>query len=408
MVSEPSLWMGWLLAAAPHNGLGSELLGRLDVCLVAVYSSLRKSPHLAKETNACVLDVSVSIVFREGSSDMSSYSLDSLMDFLEHARQRYIGVVPDPFLQGEMAQRLFPPGISDDYADREGLWGTLRELKESGDTVSGIVTGWNRGGLLVRWEDLQGFVPASQLKDVPVFEDDASRDDLLSRWVGEELTLKIIELDPNRNRLVFSERAALWGPGQAERLMTELKVGQVREGVISNVCDFGVFVDLGGIDGLIHISELSWGRVTHPSNLMQIGDKLDVYVLSIDHDSHHVGLSAKRLQVNPWSLAETKYATGDIVEATVTNVVDFGAFVQLEEGLEGLVHISELSYDRVHHPSQIVQVGDRVRVRILRIESEKHRLSLSMKQAEDTPLTDSYDIDTSGLETDDLPDASLY
>lgn len=339
---------------------------------------------------------------------MSSYSLDSLMDFLEHARHRYTNVAPDRFLPGEMAQGLFAPRSPDNHAEREDLWDTLRDLKDRGDTVNGIVTGWNRGGLLVRWEDLQGFVPASQLKEVPVFEDDASRDDLLSRWVGEDLTLKIIELDPNRNRLVFSERAALWGPGQAERLMSELKVGQVREGMVSNVCDFGVFVDLGGIDGLIHISELSWGRVTHPSNLLQIGDKLDVYVLSIDRASHHVGLSAKRLQVNPWSLAETKYSTGDIVDATVTNVVDFGAFVQLEEGLEGLVHISELSYDRVHHPSQIVQVGDCVRVRILRIESDKHRLSLSMKQLEDAPLSDGYDIDAADLEPNDSPDASLY
>jgi small subunit ribosomal protein S1 len=357
---------------------------------------------------ASLLDVSASIVFGEDSRDMSSYSLDSLKHFLEHARQRYSGALSDRFLHRETAHHfLSSPSSPDNHAERESLWDSLRELKEAGDTVHGIVTGWNRGGLLVRWEELQGFVPASQLKEVPVFEDDASRDDLLSRWVGEDLVLKIIELDPNRNRLVFSERAALWGPGQGERLMDELKVGQIRDGVVSNVCDFGVFVDLGGIDGLIHISELSWGRVTHPSNLLQIGDEIEVYVLSIDHASHHVGLSAKRLQLNPWSLAEDRYAMGDIVEATVTNVVDFGAFVQLEEGLEGLVHISELSYDRVQHPRQVVEAGDRVRVRILRIESEKHRLSLSIKQVQDEPLSDSYDIDTSDLATDS-PDASLY
>jgi small subunit ribosomal protein S1 len=340
---------------------------------------------------------------------MSGYNLDSLADFLEHARQRYSMSMPDRFSHDEAAHRF----IAEDadaigYARRDGLWGTLQELQDRGETVSGIVTGWNRGGLLVRWEDLQGFVPASQLREVPLFEDDASRDELLSRWVGEELDLKVIELDPRRNRLVFSERAALWGPKQGERLLAELDEGDVREGVVSNVCDFGVFVDLGGIDGLIHISELSWGRVTHPANLLHIGDKIQVHVLSIDRASHHVGLSLKRLQPNPWSMAEAKYAIGDIVEATVTNVVDFGVFVQLEEGLEGLVHISEMSEERVQHPRQLAQVNDRVRVRILRIECEQHRLSLSIKQAQEKPPDEDGEEPFGSDEGTHRPEAYLY
>lgn len=340
---------------------------------------------------------------------MSGYSLDSLAEFLEHARRRYGMNMPDRFLQRQDAHPFITESADlGGYVKHDGLWEALQEVQERGETVNGIVTGWNRGGLLVRWEDLQGFVPASQLRQVPIFEDDASRDELLSRWVGEELNLKVIELDPRRNRLVFSERAALWGPKQGERLLADLQEGDVREGVVSNVCDFGVFVDLGGIDGLIHISELSWGRVTHPSHLLRIGDRVTVYVLSIDRESRHVGLSLKRLQPNPWSTAEDKYAVGDIVEATVTNVVDFGAFVQLEEGLEGLVHISEMAEERVQHPRQLVEVGERVRVRILRIECDQHRLSLSIKQTRQDPPLDGDDGEGHDRGEEQQPDAFLY
>ncbi len=341
---------------------------------------------------------------------MDGYSLDSLASFLEHARRRYSLSMPDRFSHDEAAHQFITEATTAaEYGKKDGLWEVLQGLQDRGETVSGIVTGWNRGGLLVRWQDLQGFVPASQLREVPIFEDDASRDELLSRWVGEELELKVIELDPRRNRLVFSERAALWGPKQGERLLAELQVGDVRQGVVSNVCDFGAFVDLGGIDGLIHISELSWGRVTHPGNLLHIGDEITVYVLSIDRASHHVGLSLKRLQPNPWSMAEARYAVGDVVEARVTNVVDFGAFVQLEEGLEGLVHISEMSEERVQHPRQLVQVGDAVRVRILRIESEQHRLSLSIKQAMEGSLLDEVDDEPFDPDGDEQgPETYLY
>ncbi len=341
---------------------------------------------------------------------MSGYSLDSLADFLEHARRRYDLPMPDRFSHSENAHRFISePHGEDDHHKHDGLWNALQELRDRGETVSGFVTGWNRGGLLVRWKELQGFVPASQLREVPVFEDDTQRDEVLSRWVGEELNLKVIELDPRRNRLVFSERAALWGPKQGERLLAELQEGDIRDGVVSNVCDFGVFIDLGGLDGLIHISELSWGRVTHPSKLLSIGDRVTVYVLSVDQANRHVGLSLKRLQPNPWDIAEEKYAVGDLVEATVTNVVDFGAFVQLEEGLEGLVHISEMAEERIQHPRQIVQPGDRVWVTILRVESEQHRLSLSMKQAqESTPLAEDDDEMPSVDGEHHPPEAYLY
>ena len=243
------------------------------------------------------------------------------------------------------------------------------------------MAGWNRGGLLVRWDRLQGFVPTSQLSDIPVFEDDELRDEKLASWVGEVLRLRVIELDRSRNRLVLSERATAWGPKDGERLMSVITPGETRVGYVSNICDFGAFVDLGGIDGLIHISELSWGRVTHPGELLSIGQRVEVSVLAVDKENGRVALSTKRLRPNPWATVDERYGVGQTTEAIVTNVVDFGAFAQLEEGLEGLIHISEMSEAQVEHPSDVVSSGDHVLVRILRIDSANHRLGLSMTQA---------------------------
>ncbi|NLT74043.1 MAG: S1 RNA-binding domain-containing protein [Chloroflexi bacterium] len=335
---------------------------------------------------------------------MYTYSLDSLAVFLQRARQRY-GLGRGAQVIGRSAAAPAPapePEISEISQSRRLLWETLERIKEAGEPVIASVTGWNRGGLLVRWEELQGFVPASQLRDVPVLQDDDSRDELLSRWVGQDLTVKVLELNAGRNRLVFSERAAAWGPRQGEHLLAELAVGDVREGIVSNVCDFGAFVDLGGIDGLVHISEISWGRVSHPSAHLSIGESVRVLVLTIDRERNHIGLSIKRLKQNPWAMADVRYGIGDVVEAEVTNLVDFGAFVQLEQGLEGLVHISELSDQHVTHPSEIVGVGQRVKLRVLRVEKDQHRLSLSLKQV-DSPETDGGDGEARLNE--ELPDA---
>lgn len=308
---------------------------------------------------------------------MSIYNLESLADFVNKALVRSRASSNS----GAVTKGIEVDGsggVAAQNSTFDAAWTRLAEISQEDQVTTGIVTGWNRGGLLVRWNELQGFVPASQLKEVPLFDSDDSRDEKLSRWVGEELQLKVIEIDRSRNRLVFSERATTWGPKDGERLLAAIRPGDVYDGYVSNICDFGAFVDLGGIDGLIHISELSWGRVIHPSKHLEIGQKVRVYVLSVDRAGHHVGLSIKRLLPNPWSVAEEKYAPGDLVEATITNVVDFGAFAQIEDGLEGLIHISELSEGRLEHPSEVVAPGDVVRVRILRIDAARHRLSLSM------------------------------
>jgi len=278
-----------------------------------------------------------------------------------------------------------PPARAPSSPDVESAWRDAELAFHDGRIVEGIVTGWNRGGLLVRWNSLQGFVPASQLKKVPVFEDEISRDEQLSRWVGEELQLKVIELDRSRNRLVLSERATMWGPKDGERVMAEIAPGETWRGYVSNLCSFGAFVDLGGIDGLVHLSELSWGRVGHPREVLTIGQEVEVYVMSVDRSNRRIALSIKRLQPDPWTVVSDKYNLGQLVPATITNVVDFGAFAQIEEGLEGLVHISELSETRVAHPAQVVKPGDQVQVRILRIDSANHRLGLSMRQVVEQP-----------------------
>ena len=270
----------------------------------------------------------------------------------------------------------------------DAAWQNALRTYHEGQTVQCIVTGWNRGGLLVRWNELQGFVPASQLKEMPVFDDETSRDEVLAHWVGEELAVKVIEIDRTRNRLVFSERATIWGPKDGDHLLAEITPGEVREGRVSNLCDFGAFVDLGGVDGLVHISELSWGRVTHPRELLSLGESVRVYVISVDQDNRRVALSLKRLHPDPWSVVERKYAPGTIVPAVITNVVDFGAFARIEDGLEGLIHISELSSSAVTYPTEVVQPGDQVQVRVLRVDSANHKLGLSLKLDGNMPPSD--------------------
>jgi len=312
-------------------------------------------------------------------------SLESLSSFLEEASRRYrsdtekqpnsSNVANLGELQGDLDISSFelPPELDAD-------WDRATQAFQEGQIITAIVTGWNRGGLLARWGQLQGFIPASQLKKVPVSEGEYSRDETLARWVGEELDLKIIELDKSRNRLVFSERASLWGQQDVEELVKEIKPAQVRRGYVSNLCDFGAFIDLGGVDGLIHISELSWGRVTHPREFLHIGQEIQVHVLSVDRDNQRVALSLKRLQPNPWASVKERYHIGQIVGAKITSVVGFGAFAQIEQGLEGLIHISEISETRVTNLDELLTAGDDVQVRILHIDSEHHRLGLSMRQ----------------------------
>jgi len=323
---------------------------------------------------------------------MAAGSLDLLTQFVEKASRRYQlldnQLEPDRRQQSVLVEDYKPAQARSIPLALETAWVRAAEANAQGKVITSIVTGWNRGGLLVRWDELQGFVPTSQLRDVTMFECDQPREDKLASLLGEELELKIIELDKERNRLIFSERATIWGPHDGEVLLKHIKPGETRRGQVSNLCEFGAFVDLGGVDGLIHLSELSWRRISHPRELLTIGQQVDVYVIDVDRENHRVALSIKRLRPNPWTTVDTNYQVGQDVTAVVTNVVDFGVFAQIEDGLEGLVHISELE-TQVKHPNEVVAVGDQVTVRIVRIDSPNHRLGLSMRQAQQTDNPDS-------------------
>jgi small subunit ribosomal protein S1 len=241
------------------------------------------------------------------------------------------------------------------------------------------VVGFNRGGLLVEWRTLRGFVPASQLMSFPATDNYVIRRNLLTEKVGQSLLLRIIEIDAGKNRLIFSERAAQVQSGTRTELLQRIKVGDIIVGHITNLVEFGAFADLGGLEGLIHISELSWGRVGHPSDILQRGQHVQVYVLEVDPDMSRIALSLKRLNPDPWATVETRYRIGEVIEGRITNVVDFGAFACLEDGLEGLIHFSELAEGHFLHPRNVVAEGDTVRAKIMTIDSKARRIGLTLR-----------------------------
>jgi small subunit ribosomal protein S1 len=264
-------------------------------------------------------------------------------------------------------------------------WAWACSLYESDDTVDLNVIGYNRGGLLVEARSLRGFIPISHLVAVDIADDEETRNQQLAGLVDTDLKLKVIEFDPERGRLVFSERAALAGPGKRVELLQKLQAGDQVEGVVTNITRFGVFVDLGGVEGLIHVSELSWGRVRHPSDVIECGEDLYVQVINVDRDQGRVALSLKELLPDPWETVGNRFKVGDVVEGAVTNVVKFGAFVGIEDGLEGLIHVSELGDGNFLHPRNVLAEGEDVRVRIINIDPTERRLGLSLRQVPQHP-----------------------
>jgi small subunit ribosomal protein S1 len=261
-------------------------------------------------------------------------------------------------------------------------WEQARKIYDSDETVMLEVIDYNRGGLLVESDELQGFVPISHLVNIdcdPGNQAEEERGQLLSAYLTSVLKLKVIECDPERGRVVLSERAALFEPGRRMQLLENLQPAERISGTVTNVTDFGVFVDLGGLEGLIHVSELSWGRVRHPAEVVKVGEDVQVYVISIDQDRQRVALSLKRMCPNPWETAEDRYHSGQEVEAVITSVMPFGAFARLEEGLDGLIHVSEMSFgDELVKPREVVVEGQRVQVRVLHVDANKQRLGLSL------------------------------
>lgn len=289
-------------------------------------------------------------------------------------------------------------------------WEEARRLLDTDDVVEITITGYNKGGVLVRWNRLEGFIPSSHLVSANMA---AESRDALNNLVNSVLAVKVIEVDQDRRRLIFSEREAQreWRAQQKAKLLAELKEGDVVDGTVTGLRDFGAFVNIGGADGLIHVSELAWHRVDHPRDILGVGEVIEVYVLNLDRDTNRIALSRKRLLPDPWDNASGVYHEGQLVEGTVTNVVDFGAFVALDDGLEGLLHLSEMGDGSLKEPYSYLQKGDRLSLRISHLEPEKRRVGFTQRwgteaesgeEGEEQPTPAEPDVpDTDEAATDD-------
>lgn len=261
-------------------------------------------------------------------------------------------------------------------------WATVQRAYAADQIVCLTVHGYNRGGLLVQADSVQGFVPLSHLVDVPNTASETERRELLAAYVGRVLQLKVIECEPEQERVIFSERAAQAGEGRRKMLFESLQPGAIVVGTVTNITEFGAFVDLGGVEGLVHVSELSWGRVQHPTDLLTLGQRVRVLVLQINCENCRIALSIKRLCPNPWETAIERYQPGDVVPAEITTTTRFGAFARLEEGIEGLIHISSISSSGAVNLRSLLVPGRQVHVRILHLDADRRRLGLGLVQPE--------------------------
>jgi small subunit ribosomal protein S1 len=281
--------------------------------------------------------------------------------------------------------------LSKEKAAKIKIWDDIREIYENDGVISGTITSRVKGGLAVDI-GLQAFLPGSQVDLRPIRDMDS--------LVNKQLDFKIVKYNKRRGNIVLSRRALLESERQSlrEKTLGALEEGTVLKGVVKNITDYGLFIDLGGIDGLVHITDMSWGRVGHPSELHQVGDEITVKILSFDRDRERVSLGIKQLASDPWTDAEVKYPVGQKVKGRIVSLTDYGAFVEVEEGVEGLIHVSEMSWTRkVRHPSQIVSVGDELEAMVLNLDVQKKRISLGLKQVEPNPwdiIAEKYPVGT--------------
>lgn len=279
-------------------------------------------------------------------------------------------------------------------AQEDQDWREAEQLLANQEVYQGTVAGFNKGGLLVKIGKVRGFVPASQLHPGRRKRGEgAVQDEHWGATLGEAVQVKVIEVDRARNRLILSERAAMkeWRESQKDRLLAELQEGDVRTGTVISLTDFGAFVDLGGADGLVHLSEMSWKRVNHPKEVLQVGQEVSAYVLSVDRERKRIGLSLRRLESDPWSTVHERYRIGQLVEGTITKLAKFGAFARLKDDpeIKGLIHISELSDGHVQHPREAVHEGQLVTLRVVRIDADKRRIGLTLKGVSSARYADS-------------------
>lgn len=296
--------------------------------------------------------------------------------------------------------------VSATKAKQNEDWLRAEEMMANEEIYTGVVADANRGGLIVPFGELRGFVPASHVVDLARGLNEDERKDNLSGLVGQTISVKIIEVNRRRRRLVLSQREAQreMRDARKDNLLETLQEGEVRRGVVSGLRDFGAFVDLGGADGLIHISELAWHRVKHPRELLNVGDEVEVYVLRLDHEGRRIGLSLKRLQPNPWTQVDELYHVGQVVEGTISRVTQFGAFVSLEPGIEALLHASQISDPPPADPTLLLHEGQVIQARVISIESHRQRLGLTIRDVDNGDLLDSAE---AGAEIETETEAAL-
>lgn len=281
--------------------------------------------------------------------------------------------------------------LSFSRAIEEDDWNQVLDLMKSKENYEGTIEGYNKGGLIVQIGRLRGFVPASQvsLTRRMSYKGDTPE----QRWsgmVGQPMSVRVIEVDQQRRRLILSEKAALQESRETlkERLLDELEVGDVRKGRVTSLADFGAFVNINGADGLVHLSEVSWERVDNPNEVLQVGQEVEVKIISIDKDRKRIGLSLRQLQRDPWEDVVSAYQVGQLVEGEITRLTKFGAFTRLDDNLEGLIHISEISEKRIEHPKEVLKVGDIVTLRVIKIDTTRRRIGLSMRKVESMKYSD--------------------
>jgi small subunit ribosomal protein S1 len=281
-------------------------------------------------------------------------------------------------------------------------WDAAQEQMNQGEVYTARVIAANRGGLILPYGELRGFIPASHVLNMPRGMDDDERTEHLAQFIGQEIQVKIIEVNPRRRRLVLSQREAHQDNRNRakEKLMATLKEGDIVTGRVSSLRDFGAFIDLGGADGLVHVSELAWRRIRHPSEVLNVGMEVETYVLQLDKEGNRIGLSIKRLQPNPWVEIEENYTLNQLVEGKISRIVQFGAFVELENGIEALLHTSQMDDPPPDHPEDIVSVGEQIIARIITLEPRKQRMGLSLKGINDPEASENGSIEEQLVEAD--------
>jgi len=270
-------------------------------------------------------------------------------------------------------------------------WESIEEMQENNDIINSKIIGYNKGGLIADINGLRGFVPASQVSITR--RSQTTGDTPEQRWgkmIGEPIAVRIIEVDRSRRRLILSERAASSESRQSikERVIEELEEGKVYTGRVTSLADFGAFVNINGADGLVHLSELSWDRIQHPNEILEVGQEVQVKVINIDHEKKRIGLSLRALSDDPWKERVEKFSVGQLIEGVITRLTKFGAFARLEGDIEGLIHISEISENRIEHPKEVLKEGEVVALRVIRIDPEQHRIGLSLRKVDSAAFAD--------------------